>query len=211
MSWIDVSVPIEDGMIIWPGDPPFISERVKTIAENGVCNVTKLDLGAHTGTHVDAPIHFIDGAAGVETSPLDVLIGPAWVVDAGRVEGPLDDVALRRLDIPGDETRLLFKTTNGSLRSRATFEPGFVALNASGAVEILARGIRLVGLDFLSVATFDDPIATHRALLGAGIVVVEGLDLRSVEPGPYELVCLPLPIVGCDGGPARALLRPRGA
>jgi arylformamidase len=210
-SWIDVSVPLEDRMIVWPGDPPFIRERVRTIAESGICNVTRLDMGAHTGTHVDAPIHFIEGAAGVDTTPIDALMGPAWVVDATSVEGAIDDMTIRGLDIPDDETRLLFKTTNGSLRSRGVFEPGFVALNGRGAEELVARRPLLVGLDFLSIAMFDDAVATHRALLGAGVVVVEGLDLRSVQPGPYELLCLPLLVVGCDGGPARALLRPRDA
>jgi arylformamidase len=209
MSWIDVTVPIEDDMIIWPGDPPFVSERVKTIAESGVCNVTRLDFGAHTGTHVDAPIHFLDGAAGAETTPLDVLIGPAWVVDATDVQGALNETAVRRLDIPQGEQRLLFKTTNGSIWSGGVFEPGFVAFDTGGAEEIVARGARLVGLDFLSVARFDDAIGTHRTLLGGGVVILEGLDLRSVEPGPYELICLPLRVVGCDGGPARALLRLR--
>jgi arylformamidase len=209
MSWIDISIPIEDGMIIWPGDPPFTSERIKAIAEGAHANVTRLDFGAHTGTHVDAPIHFIEDAAGVETTSIDALMGPAWVVDATSVERVIDDVAIRRLDIPEDETRLLFRTTNGSIRSRGIFDQEFVALNGRGAKELIARQPRLVGLDFLSIAAFDDPVVTHQALLGAGVVVLEGLDLRSVEPGPYELLCLPLRVVGCDGGPARALLRPR--
>jgi len=209
MTWIDISVPIEDGMITWPGDPPFASERIKSIAEGAHANVTQLDFGAHTGTHVDAPIHFIDGAAGVETTPIDPLLGPAWVVDATRVEGAIDETAIRSLDIPDGETRVLFKTTNGSIRSRGLFEPGFVALNGGGADELVTRGVQLVGMDFLSVARFDDPVATHRALLGAGVVVLEGLDLRSVDAGPYELRCLPILVVGCDGGPARALLRKR--
>ena len=209
MTWIDVSVPIEDGMITWPGDPPFTSERFKAIAEGAHANVSRLDFGAHTGTHVDAPIHFIEGAAGVEETPVDALIGPAWVVDATQVQGAIDDVAIRGLDIPAGETRLLFKTSNGSIRSRRVFERGFVALNGAGAGALVAKGIRLVGLDFLSVATFDDSVATHQSLLGAGVVVLEGLDLRMVEPGPYELICLPILVVGCDGGPARALLRPR--
>jgi arylformamidase len=209
MTWIDVSVPVEDGMITWPGDPPFTSERIKAIAEGAHANVSRLDFGAHTGTHVDAPIHFIDGGAGVEATPIDALMGPAWVVDATRVEGAIDDAAIQGLNIPHGETRLLFKTSNGSIRSRGAFEPGFVALNGRGADALVAMSIRLVGLDFLSVARFDDPVATHRSLLGAGVVVLEGLDLRSVEPGPYELICLPILVVGCDGGPARALLRPR--
>lgn len=209
MSWIDVSVPIEDGMITWPGDPPYVHELVQTIAESGICNVTRLDFGAHTGTHVDAPIHFIEGAAGIEETPLDALIGPAWVVDATGVGGPIDAGAFRELDIPDGETRLLFRTTNGSIRSRGIFDPAFVAFNASGAQAAIDGGVSLVGLDFLSVAIFDDAVATHRTLLGAGVVVLEGLDLRSAKPGPYELVCLPLNVAGCDGGPARALLRPR--
>jgi arylformamidase len=209
MTWIDISVPIEDGMIIWPGDPPFAAERVRTIAESGVCNVTQLDMGAHTGTHVDAPVHFIDGTPGVEAVPIEALMGPAWVVDATAVEGAIDAGAIRRLDLPDGETRLLFKTTNGSIRSRGVFEPGFVALDARGAEELVARGTQLVGMDYLSIARFDDAVATHRTLLASGMVVVEGLDLRSVEPGPYDLVCLPLRVVGCDGGPARAVLRPR--
>ena len=209
MTWIDISVPLEEDMTIWPGDPPFRTELVGSIAAGAPCNVTRLDFGAHSGTHIDAPGHFLDGAPGVETISPENLIGPAWVVDATAVGGPIDRAALDGLEMPSGETRLLFKTTNGSLRSRGGFDERFVALDAGGAAAIVERGVRLVGMDFLSVATFDDAVDTHRALLSAGVVVVEGLDLRHVEPGPYELVCLPLRIVGCDGGPARALLRPR--
>ena len=209
MPWIDISVPLEDGMIIWPDDPAFRRELVQSMATGATCNVSRLDFGAHTGTHVDAPGHFIDGAPGVETTPLDALIGPAWVVDATGITGALDREALDALDIPAGETRLLFRTTNGSIRSRGGFDTGFVALDAEGAAAIVDRGTRLVGMDFLSVARFDDAVDTHRTLLGAGVVALEGLDLRAVEPGPYELVCLPLRVVGSDGGPARALLQPR--
>jgi arylformamidase len=211
MTWIDISVPLEQGMITWPGDPPFGSQLAKSIAAGAHANVTSLAMGAHSGTHVDAPIHFIDGAPGVETTPLDVVMGPTWVVDATDVRGALDRRALDTLDIPAGETRLLFRTTNGALRSRGTFDDGFVAFDAGGARGIVERGVQLVGMDFLSIAMFDDAIDTHRTLLGAGVVVLEGLDLRDVEPGAYELLCLPLLITGCDGGPARALLRPRSA
>jgi arylformamidase len=211
MTWIDISVPLQEDMIIWPGDPPYRRELIRSMAAGATCNVSHLDFGAHSGTHVDAPGHFIDGAAGVETTPLQVLIGPAWVVDATGVSGPLDRQALDALDMPAGETRLLFRTANGSIRSRGIFDREFVALDADGAAAIVDRGTRLVGIDFLSVARFDDPVETHQTLLGTGVVVLEGLDLRHVEPGPYELVCLPLRAVGSDGGPARALLRPRPA
>jgi arylformamidase len=211
MSWIDVSVPLEADMIIWPGDPPFRSELVKAMASGDTCNVSRLDFGAHTGTHIDAPGHFIPGAPGVETTPLDALIGAAWVVDATAIEGRIDRAALDRLDIPDGETRLLFRTANGSITSNGSFDEGFVALDADGASWMVERRPRLVGMDFLSIARFDDAVETHRALLGAGIVVLEGLDLREVRPGPYELICLPLRLVGCDGGPARVVLQPRRA
>jgi arylformamidase len=209
MSWIDISVPLREGVITWQGDPPFRAPRPRTIAGGDHCNVTQLAMGAHAGTHIDAPIHFIDGAAGVEQTPLDVVMGPAWVVDATTVRGAIDGEVLRRLDIPDRETRILFKTTNGSLWSREEFDRNFVAVTADAAAVIVHRGVRLVGIDYLSVAPFGASVPTHTALLGAGVVVLEGLDLSSVDPGPYDLICLPLRIVGSDGGPARALLRSR--
>ena len=209
MTWIDISVPLEAGMITWPNDPPFGSERLRSIAAGAHANVSHLSMGAHAGTHIDAPCHFIDGAAAVEATPLDAVIGPAFVVDATQASGALDAAAVAALAIPDGETRVLFKTRNGGLRDDRRWDAGFVALDHGGAAAIVDRGVRLVGLDFLSIARFDDPVATHQALLGAGVVVLEGLDLRTVEPGPYELICLPLRVVGSDGGPARAVLRPR--
>jgi len=211
MTWQDISVPIRDGMFTFEGDPTVHLERAASMADGAVCNVSRLDFGVHSGTHIDAPVHFIDRAAGIEAVPLDVLVGPAEVIDATAADGPLDRAAIDRLAIPPGATRLLFRTRNVELWEHGGFSTSFVALAADGARALVERGVRLVGADYLSIAPFGDPIDTHVALLGAGVVIVEGLDLRSVDPGPYDLICLPLLIPGSDGGPARAIVRRRAA
>jgi len=209
MSWQDISVPIRDGMVTFEGDPPVHLERVMVMADGAVCNVSRLDFGVHSGTHVDAPIHFIDGAAGIESVALDVLVGPALVVDATTIDGQFDRAAIDRLAIPSGTERLLLRSRNTSLWDKPVFDKAFVAVTGDGAVALVERGIRLVGADYLSIAPFGDPTPTHAALLGAGMVIVEGLDLRDIEPGWYDLICLPLLIPGSDGGPARAIVRRR--
>ena len=209
MPWIDVTVPVRAGMHVFEGDPPFRSELFAAMARGDVCNVTRLDMGAHTGTHIDAPMHFIDGAGGADSIDLEACIGPAWVVDARAIAGCITAADLERLRIPGAETRLLFRTTNSELWRRPAFQEGFVGLDASAAAALAARGVRLVGIDYLSIAPFGDPTPTHRALLERRVVIVEGLDLAAVEPGPVELVCLPVRLVGSDGAPARVVVRRR--
>ncbi len=208
-GWLDVSVPIQPAMPIFEGDPPVRIELAAALARGDVCNLTRLELGAHSGTHVDAPSHFIDGAPGADSIKLDALIGPAWVVDARAVEATIDAVTLDRLSIPEGETRILFRV-NSELWEEVAFSPRFVGLDGEAAERLAERGVRLVGADYLSIAPFGDPTPTHRALLERGVVIVEGLDLRAVDPGPYDLLCLPLRIVGSDGAPARVLLRSRG-
>lgn len=210
MDWIDVSVPLHDDMAVFTGDPRFHIERTSSMADGAVCNVSRMDLGVHTGTHVDAPVHFLDDGGGAETIPLDALIGPAWVVDAEAAVATMTAGDVERFDIPPGEVRLLLRTRSAHLWDETAFVPTFVAPDATGAEALVRRGVRLVGMDYLSVAPFGDPTPTHRVLLSAGVVVLEGLDLRAVTPGPYELLCLPLRIVGSDGAPARALLRRRG-
>jgi arylformamidase len=173
---------------------------VSSIAGGAVANLSRLDFGVHSGTHVDAPVHFVEGAPAAESLPLDVLIGAAQVVDATAVERQLDEPTLAALDLRGD--RILFKTRNSQLWSREEFADDFVSLTADGAALLLTRGVRLVGIDYLSIG--DE--AAHLALLRAGVVTIEGLDLRQVEPGDYQLVCAPLKLVGSDGAPARVLL-----
>ena len=209
MAWQDISVPIRDGMVTFDGDPQVSLERVMVMADGAICNVSRLDFGVHSGTHVDAPVHFIDGAAGIEAVPLDALVGPALVVDATGIDGSFDRAAIDRLAIPPGTERLLLRTRNTALWSKPTFDASFAAVTADGAAALVDRGLRLVGADYLSIAPFGDPGPTHVALLAAGMVIVEGLDLRTIEPGWYDLICLPLLIPGSDGGPARAIVRRR--
>jgi arylformamidase len=196
MKIIDISVPLRDGMVTYPGDPLVTIERAQSIAKGDAVNLTRMELGLHSGTHVDAPIHFLEGAAGIETVQLDALVGPCEVVELPDL-GP---ASLQR--VPGSAERVLFKTPNSELWARDEFVEDFVLLDGEGARLLVDLGVRLVGIDYLSIG--DE--AAHRTLLAAGIVPVEGLDLRGVEPGGYELVCLPLRVVGADGAPARAIL-----
>ena len=196
---LDISVAIRPGMVTYPGDPTVQLERVSALADGAAANVSRLDFGVHTGTHVDAPAHFIDGAPAAETLPLHVLVGPVRVVDATGVTERLDNEALAELELA---ERVLFKTRNSALWEQDSFVDDFVSLTGGGAQALIERGVRLVGIDYLSLGNED----AHRALLGAGIVAIEGLDLRGVEPGEYQLVCAPLKLVGADGAPARAFL-----
>jgi arylformamidase len=195
-------VPIRPEMPIYDGNPGVHLERESSIAEGAHANVSRLDLGVHTGTHVDAPLHFIDGAPGAETLALEPMLGPAAVVDATSVEGDLDATALERLDLPEGATRILLKTPNSRLWERDTFSRDFVRLTGSGARFLIDRGVELVGIDYLSIGDAE----AHRELLTAGVTSLEGLDLREVEAGRYDLVCLPLRVEGSDGAPARAIL-----
>jgi arylformamidase len=197
MEMIDVSVPIREGMVTYPGDPVVKMERAASIANGDVVNLTRMDFGLHSGTHVDAPVHFIDGASGVDSVPLEALVGPCEVVEVPDLSR--ESVA----QVPEGAERVLFKTPNSGLWARDQFADEFARLDGEAAAVLLERGLRLVGVDYLSVG--DE--AAHHALLEGGVVPVEGLDLRGVEPGRYELICLPLRVVGADGAPARAVLR----
>lgn len=209
MHWQDISVPIRNGMVVFEGDPPVHLERATSLSDGAVCNVSRLELGLHSGTHVDAPIHFIDGAEGIETFPIDVFVGPAVVVDARAMDGPFDRAAIAGLGIPPDTERLLFRSRNSELWRDPAFSKSFQGVTGDGARSLVELGVRLVGIDYLSIAPFGDPVPTHVELLGAGVVILEGLDLRAVEPGSYDLICLPVLIPGSDGGPTRAVVRRR--
>jgi len=210
MGWQDISVPIRNGMVTFEGDPPVHLRRASSMGDGAVCNVSRLDFGVHSGTHVDAPIHFIDGAAGVEAVDVDALVGPAVVVDARAVDGPFDRAAIEDLAIPEGTERLLFRSRNSELWNEPAFTGAFTGVTEDGARALIGIGVRLVGIDYLSIAPFGDPTPTHVTLLSAGVAILEGLDLRAIEPGDYDLICLPILIPGSDGGPARAMLRRRG-
>jgi arylformamidase len=207
MRIYDVSVPLDAQVPIFPGDPAFRVERVASLSDGAVCNLSKVDCGVHTGTHVDAPVHFIDGAPGVDGMPMDAMLGLAHVVDATSVRGHIDAAALGVLPMPDESDRLIFRTRNSELWATRGFAADFVGVTADAAAALVARGVRLVGIDYLSIAPPDDPAPTHLALLEAGVVILEGVDLRAVPPGRYDLACLPIRLVGADGAPARVILR----
>ena len=199
---LDVSVPVHPGMAVYEGDPGVSLEPVSSLAAGDDANVSLLCCGVHTGTHVDAPSHFIDGAGGVETLAVEALCGPALVVDVRGAEQWVDAEAVEGLDLSG-VTRVLFATRNSRLWATGTFTTDFVSIAPDAAELLVARGVRLVGIDYLSVG----PPETHRVLLGASVVCLEGLDLSGVEPGAYEIFCGPIKLAGSDGAPARVFLR----
>ncbi|MEX2224862.1 MAG: cyclase family protein [Dehalococcoidia bacterium] len=203
----DITVPLRSGMPVYEGDPEVQITRTGSLEDGDLANVSRLDFGAHTGTHIDAPVHFLDGAPGVDALSLDTLIGAAHVVDATHLHMHIGAGEIASLGLDEGVERVLFKTKNSQLWEQDTFSSNFIGLTVSAARVLVERGVRLVGIDYLSIAPKDDPAPTHRVLLEAGIVIVEGLDLRLVDPGMYELICLPLRIVGGDGAPARAVLR----
>lgn len=204
----DISITISPNLPTWPGDPKAIVERVSAIAEGANANVSRMDMGVHTGTHVDAPVHFIDGTTAVESLKLDVLIGPAQVVQIGDAVDVITREVLEKINLPGGTQRVLFKTRNSQYWAKrvSEFQTDFVGIDASASTYLVEKGIRLVGVDYLSVAPYKQSRPTHEILLGANVVIVEGLDLSGVEAGEYQLVCLPLKIQGSDGAPARAVL-----
>jgi arylformamidase len=206
MKLIDVSVPLGPGVPIYPGNTPFTLEAIKRIASGGSSNVSTLHLSAHCGTHVDAPRHFFDDGPGADAIPLETLIGRARVIEIPAGRGVNAD-ELSRFDLSG-EVRVLIKTANSRLWESPEFHADYVGMTADGATLLVDRGVVVVGVDYLSVEQFRAPGApAHHILLGAGAIVIEGLNLAHVEAGVYDMWCLPLPIVGSDGAPARVVLR----
>ena len=207
MRIVDISLPISPQLPVWPGDPPVEIEKLSAIVDGADANVSKISCGVHMGTHVDAPYHFIDSGQGIEMLALEVLIGPAFVLDLIGTD-TIDRQALEGQEIPADVERLLFKTRNSMYWATGvkSFQEDFVAVDESGAEWLVEQGIKLVGVDYLSVAPFHAGVPTHQTLLRHGVVIVEGLDLSSAAAGWYDLACLPLKIIASDGAPARAVL-----
>ena len=206
MTVYDVTVTIRAGMPTWDGEPGPDCHPINLIGVDGEsAQVSLLTIGTHTGTHVDAPSHFIPGGSAVEALPLDALVGPCRVVEIGS------GCLIEPTDLEPIATgarRLLLKTASGHLWSEPDFQREFVALSPAAAAWLVARGVLLVGIDYLSIDPFDaEPAAAHLTLLGAGVVVLEGLDLRGVPAGEYDLAALPLKVAGADGSPARVVLR----
>jgi arylformamidase len=204
----DLTVPLSEQLPVFPGDPRFRSKPVSRLKDGHPCNVSQLTLGTHAGTHVDAPYHFLEDGARVDELPLEILTGKARVVSVPARDA-VDRADLEALDLR-DDLRLLIKTRNSGQLRQPEFRQDFVYLTPEAASYLAQVGIKLVGWDYLSIEKFGSrDFPAHHALLGAGVLVVEGLDLSQVEPGEYELTCLPLKVAGGDGAPARVILRSR--
>jgi arylformamidase len=206
MRLIDVSVPLDAQLPTYPHNTPFSLEPIKRMARGDSSNVSTLHMSAHTGTHVDAPRHFFDQGAGTESLPLELLIGRTRVIEIDSRAGvAAEDLA--PIDL-SDDIRVLIKTHNSRLWGSPEFHADYVGVTDSGAKHLVEHGIKVVGVDYLSVEKFHTPGApAHHVLLGAGTIVIEGLNLQEVDPGVYEMFCLPLRVVGSDGAPARVVLR----
>jgi arylformamidase len=201
----DISVPLQPGMHVYPGDPQIEVTRVRAIAKGDAANLTALALGAHTGTHVDAPAHFIDGAPTLEQISLDRMVGEARVLDVRGVRA-IDRAVLEPHGIERGEI-LLFKTDNSALWAQPGFQKGFTYLTTDAAELLVEREVKTIGLDYLSIEEFGSPsFPVHKILLGRGVLIIEGLDLSAVAAGRYTLACLPLNLQHVDGAPARAVL-----
>ncbi len=206
MKLIDVTLRLSPALPTYPGNAPFELEPVKRIADGASSNVSVLRVGTHAGTHVDAPRHYFDQGPGVDALPLEILIGRTRVVDI-PTRRPIGPEAFARIDLH-DDIRLLIRTLNSTLWQTKEFHSEFAALTEAGARYLVDQGLKLVGIDYLSIEEFKKPGApAHHVLLSNGVIVVEGLNLLDVEPGMYDLYCLPLAVAGADGAPARVILR----
>lgn len=207
-SWIDISLTIHPGMPYWPDNPAVMIEPSQCLAHGDVCNVSKMTIGTHTGTHVDGINHFIKGGIGIDQMPLDATIGKARVIE---IQDP-KQITVAEIEPhniqPGE--RILFKTKNSTNALKSdVFVEDFIHISTEAANFLADKKVRTVGVDYLSVGGYEgNVIEVHHALLGSGIWAIEGLNLAQVEPGDYELICLPIKLKDGDGGLARAVLRP---
>ena len=205
-SIYDISLPIANGGVVYPGNPEISIAPQQAISKGGSSNVSSLAFGSHTATHVDAPKHFFDDGAGVDTLALDILMGPAVLIDVGNETMSVGEAELKRHELKNHK-RVLIKTRNSTFNRGTEFVKDYTYLAPDGAAYLVSLGIQLVGVDYLSVEQFHSGHhQTHRTLLERGVIIVEGLDLSGPPAGPYELRCLPLRLVGLDGAPARAVL-----
>jgi arylformamidase len=206
--WIDISIPLRDEMVHWPNDPPVRIKRVKDIEQGAKVTLSMISMGVHSGTHVDAPIHFIRKGKGIDCIPIETLVGRARVIEIKDPESiKLEELERHRIR-RGE--RILFKTRNSlHIWQKNEFVEDFVFISDAAADLLADSGIRLVGVDYLSVGSFKyGGNYVHKTLLGGGVWAIEGLNLSNVKPGEYDLICLPLKIVAGDGAPARAIIKP---
>lgn len=208
MTIYDISLSLSPNLPTWPGDPGLKLEQYASMDKGTHYNATQISSSVHVGTHVDAPRHFLNEGSTVEQLPLDVLTGPCYVTQLPDGIDAITAEVLDRTEITSEMKRVLFGTSNSHYwaRGESKFQTDFVAITEDGAEWLVKHGVQLVGIDYLSIAPYDESIPTHTVLLKAGVVVVEGLNLSNIMRGFYDLYCLPLKIAGSDGAPARAIL-----
>ena len=206
--WQDISLAIKSGMVHWPGDPAVSVRRIKERSKGAAADLSLISMGSHTGTHVDAPRHFIPQGMSIDRMPLDAMIGPARVIEVQDREC-IKETQLRKCRIRCGE-RIIFKTRNSEYWRNAAFKKNFIYISLAAAHYLAAKGVRTVGIDYLSVGGYyRDGVKVHQILLGRGICIIEGLNLSQAQPGNYDLICLPLKILNGDGAPARVIIRSR--
>lgn len=207
MRIYDITLTLSDEIPSWPGDPKFFMERFDKIEAGDNTNTTRFEMSAHTGTHVDAPYHFINHGKGVDQLSLKILTGRVYVLHLPEVN-VVTAADLEKADIPPRTRRLLIRTRNSEYWAKGVkeFQTDFVGLTADAAEYLVKRGVKLVGVDYLSVAPYKQSRPTHEILLRANVIIVEGLNLAEVAQGRYMLYCLPLKLKGADGAPARVIL-----
>jgi arylformamidase len=204
----DISLPLSSSLPVWPGTQVFKLEPMRRLSDGDHCNESAYSANIHTGTHIDVPWHFLDDGYKTDSLEIGRLIGPVIVVWLPGIKKITPQI-LESIDLPEDIDRLIFRTDNSILwgQGELEFKKDFVALTAESATWLVDAGIRLVGIDYLSIQLFGDSSETHETLLQADVLILEGLNLDGILAGKYELICLPLSILGAEGAPARAVLR----
>ncbi|MBU6392004.1 MAG: cyclase family protein [Planctomycetes bacterium] len=208
MRLYDISLPISNDLPVWPGDSPISLITIMSISKGDKCNLTKIEMGTHTGTHIDAPSHFIKDGATVDSIPIETFIGPCLVIEFDS-DTLIEKNDFLKHDLNG-YSRILIKTKNSErwAKNIPSFDKNYVALGIDAAKYLIERNISLIGIDYLSIEAFQsDGSPVHKLLLKNNVAVLEGLNLSGIKAGAYELICMPLNLQGCDGAPARVLLR----
>ena len=209
MKFYDVSLLISEDLPVWPGDPGISMRLSSSLAQGDQANVSQVQMGVHTGTHIDAPFHFEPDGQSIDELQLETLIGPCKVIEILDVKGAIGAHELKKIDL-GNVVRILFKTMNSKWwkLGEKEFQKEFVHLSEDGAKHLIEHGVKLVGIDYLSVEQFASADhATHHLLLRNHVIIIEGLNLSEISTGNYELIALPLRLKGADGSPARVVLR----
>lgn len=205
-SLIDISVPLGQSLPVWPGSSGFLRRGRTTESSGAMVTVSEIEMEVHTGTHVDAPRHFLPDGGVMESLSLTAMCGLAQVVEIPAGECVTREM-LEQAGVDAELARLLLKTKNSALWQRSSFQRDYQALTPAAAEWVVANGIGLIGIDYLSIQRYADGPEVHQILLGAGVVVLEGITLMDVDPGHYELICAPLAIPDAEAAPARAFLR----